>query len=145
MSGKVFSIDALRQSKIKKAPVTQPLILTNRELFENVYGEIIDAWQRAAAKNKLNEFIRNNIPPRARGADNANYVGDLNALADAELKLNMQVSILRQDEPTWLVGFTIDKEIYSAPPIMGYESYARALNILLFVEFCAQLKKLKKQ
>jgi hypothetical protein len=149
--GNVLSFDAgkrARENKSKeKSVATKPL--TTREIFENCYSDVIDDWQLAAVKNGLNDYIRQKIPSKARGADNADYVGDLNAVSAVEQKLEMLVTIFYPEVTpsnphSWLVGFHLGKEVYSAPPHMVSEAYARALNILLYIEFTAQLKKLKR-
>lgn len=148
MTGKVLSFDAAKRAKsAPKKPPAKPK--TTQEIFEDVYSDIIDEWQACAIKNGLNEYIRKKIPVHARGTADADFVGDLNVLARAELKLGMKVSVFYPDVTHsnphgWLVNFHLDKEVYSAPPLMASEAYARALNILLYVELTAQLKKLKR-
>lgn len=150
MSGKIFNFEAARRAK--NAPKTTALQInpkTDHEIFVTAYEEIIDEWRTQAAKNTLNEYIKKKIPAFTRGADDADFVNDLNVLAHVEDKLDMKVLVF---SPTtshsnpygWLVGFHYNKEVYSAPPIMVSEQYGRALNILLFVEFTSQLRKLKR-
>lgn len=133
---------------VLKFPTVKKAVVVPREIFDDVYCDIIDQWQAYAAKNKLNEFIRNKISVPARGPVGADYVGDLNVLSDVERKLGMKVAVFYPDTTTqnphgWLVGFHYDTEVYSAPPLMASEAYARALNILLYVGLEDQLKKLR--
>ena len=144
MAAKVYSFKAAkRQSPNTPAKESQ----SNAEIFEDVYADIIDDWQSHAARNALNEFVRKKIPAHARGLDTVDFVGDLNVLAVAETKLDMRVAMLNPEvnkTTGWMVSFHLGNEMFSAPPNMASETYARALNILLFVELSSRLKKLKR-
>jgi hypothetical protein len=145
MTAKVYSFNAVVRRKPSNTPVQESQ--SNLEIFEDVYTDTIDDWQSHAARNALNEFIRKKIPVHARGTDSVDFVGDLNVLAIAESKLGMRVAMLNpevNDTGGWMVSFHLGKEMFAAPPIMASETYARALNILLFVEFTLRLKKLKR-
>lgn len=143
MTGQVLSFSLAK--KKKSAPKQQPQ--TTTEIFEDVYADIIDEWQTKAIANGLNEYIRKKIPVHARGTAQADFVGDLNILALAESRLGMQVSMINPEAAGtqgWLVSFKMGDEAFSAPPQMASEAYARAFNILMFVEFNSRLKRLKR-
>lgn len=145
MTAKVYKFKAVTERKPPQTPVEESK--TNAEIFEDVYSDVIDDWQSHAARNALNEFIRKKIPVYARGHDQVDFVGDLNVLAIAEAKLEMRVAMLNPEvngTTGWMVSFHLGKEMFAAPPNMASETYARALNILLFVELTSRLKKLKR-
>ena len=134
--------------RVSKDAVTQRL-MTNTEIFDTVYEEIIYKWQDSAAKNSLNKYIRSRIPPHVRGLKHSDYVGDLNVISVIEQKLGMKVIVFYPEcTPTnshgWLVGFHRGKDVFSAPPHMATEAYARSLNIVLYLAFEAQMKKLMR-
>lgn len=144
MSAKIFNFTKTAVQKVVKA---EPL--TNKEIFESVFEDVMHDWQVHAFKNGLNAHIRSKIPTRALGAFNADYTGDLNVISSTEQKIGMRVSIICPDLSTansddWVVGFHYEGEVYLAPKFMAAESYARALNILLFVEFSTRLNRLKQ-
>lgn len=144
MTAKVYNFSAVKR-QTPKPPATTPQ--TSQEIFEDVYSDIIDNWQSHAARNALNEFIRKKIPVHARGLESSDFVGDLNVLAIAETKLGMRVAMLNPEVHStngWMVSFHLGNEMFAAPPIMASETYARALNILLYVEYTSRLKKLKR-
>lgn len=148
MTAKVFSFDAAKRLKTQpKTKTTAPKPKTTQEIFEDVYGDIIDEWQAHAVSNALNEFIRKKIPVHARGLAEADFVGDLNVIALVESKLGMRVVMASPEvEGTkgWVVSFRHEDQMFTAPPIMASETYARALSILLYVEMLSRLKKLKR-
>lgn len=145
MTAKVYSFKAAKRRSPSPTPAKESQ--TNGEIFEDVYTDIIDDWQSHAARNALNEFVRKKIPVHARGTDQVDFVGDLNVLAIAETKLGMRVAMLNPEVNNtdgWMVSFHLGNEMFAAPPIMASETYARALNIILFVELTSRLKKLKR-
>lgn len=145
MTAKVYSFKAVPRRS--PPPTAAKESQSNSEIFEDVFADVIDEWQSHAARNALNEFIRKKIPVHARGLDEVDFVGDLNVLAIAESKLGMRVAMLNPEVNStsgWMVSFHLDNEMFAAPPNMASETYARALNILLYVEFTSRLKKLKR-
>ena len=148
MTGKIIDFVQAKKNKSEpKAQVKSPP--SPEDLFLDIYEDIIGEWQKKAISNSLNEFIHSRIPSYVK-SDSANYVGDLNVLSTIEQKLKMIVSVFYPSVTPanphgWLVGFHYDNRVYSAPSIMASELYARALNILLFVSFDAQMKKMKSR
>jgi hypothetical protein len=148
MTGKIIDFAAAKKNKSQPtAPAKTPP--TPTELFLDIYEDIIGEWQAKAVMNSLNEFIHSRIPSYVR-SDSVNYVGDLNVLSSIEQKLKMTVSVFYpgvtpSNPHGWLVGFHYDNNVYSAPSVMASELYSRALNILLFVSFDAQMKKMKSR
>lgn len=145
MTAKVYSFKAVARRSPPPKPAKESQ--SNGEIFEDVYSDIIDDWQSHAARNALNEFVRKKIPAHARGLEQSDFVGDLNVLAIAETKLGMRVAMLNPEvhcTDGWMVSFHLEDQMFAAPPIMASETYARALNIILYVEFTSRLKKLKR-
>jgi hypothetical protein len=145
MSAKIYSFQAAKNQQKSTPKKERKKALTPSEIFDNVYSDIVDDWQEAARNNKLNELMYRKIPVSARAAPHADYVNDLNTISIVEQKLNLVVSI---NAPTfsgnkvgWLVVFKHEDEVYSGTSDMILESYARAFNILLYVEFISRLKK----
>jgi hypothetical protein len=133
-------------------PATVNRLRTNPEIFSDVIEDILGHWQSAAAKNKLNEYIRSKIPPMLvgdldkEGAYN-DFVNDLNVISIVEQKLGMRVAVFYpgctfNNPYGWLAAFHRGKEIYSTPPDMASEANARALNILLHLSFEYTMKSL---
>ena len=121
--------------------------LTPGEIFDTVYADIVDDWQGYAKENKLNELMLKKLPAHCVGPQNTDYVNDLNVISSIESKLNLIRSVnspeFSGNKMGWMVIFNKDGESYSGPPDMVLESYARAFNILLYVEFERRLKALK--
>jgi hypothetical protein len=145
MTAKVFSFAAAKQVTKKKPPVVAEQNRTS--IFVSVCSEMLQGWQEHASKNKLGEFVRRKIPVHARGLETADFLSDLNVIAVAESKLNIILSTLSPGNSSspacWVIGFTLDNQVYSAPAVMGSEAYARAFNLIVFAEFTSQVKKLK--
>lgn len=146
MSGKILDLESARRNKTERmarepSPPAKPTALkTSGEIFISLYYEIIYMWQDNAIKNSLNKFIRSRLPPHVRGPHETDYVNDLNAQSTIETKLNMQVGIFHPgctaaNPNSWMVGFYKNKQMFTVPAEMISESYARALNIVMFVEF----------
>lgn len=146
MTAKIYSFEAAKKTKTRtKREKVKPL--TPSELFDTVYADIVDEWQIAAKNNKLNELVAKKLPAHCVGPLNTDYVNDLNVISGIETRLNLIRSInspeFSGNKMGWMVIFNKDGESYSGPPDMVLESYARAFNVLLYVEFERRLKALK--
>lgn len=152
----VFDINAARVAKQgqstppttkKRAPVKR--IVTNQQVFQETWEDVLHDWQIHATKNHLSEFIKAKLPYFAQGPDNADYLNDLNVVVFAEQKLGMKVTmcypgVTPSNPDTWIVGFYHRNEVFTSSPEMMSEANARALNILLFLSFSYRMKKLKR-
>ena len=120
---------------------------TNAEIFQEVVEDILGDWQRHAIKNQLNEYVASKLPSHIRGPLGSDYVNDLNACAAVEQRIGMKISIfmpgcIPQNPIGWLVAFHRNNEIFSTPADMVSEANARALNILLYMNFEFHMKSL---
>jgi hypothetical protein len=123
---------------------------TNAEIFQDTVEDVMGDWQRAAIKNCLNEFIASKLPSHMRGATNADYLNDLNVISVLEQKLGLQVAIFYPGCTTnnpygWLAAFHRGPEIFSTPPDIVSEANARALNVLLNLNFEIVMKSLGRK
>lgn len=148
MTAKIYSFEAAKKKHTEKKPKREKVKpLTPSELFDMVYSDIVDDWQNAAKNNKLSELIHKKLPAHCAVSPNTDYVNDLNVIAHIERKLNLILSInspeFSGNKMGWMVVFKKDDDVYSGPPDMVLESYARAFNVLLYVEFERRLKALK--
>lgn len=153
MTAKVLDFAA---AKKKAEPVAKPdpsapavkRLLTNNDIFNDCYQDVIAAWQAAATKNQLSEFVERRLPKFARSSDEqADYVGDLNVITAVERRLGMKVAVFYPEctlsNPYgWLAVFHRGKEVFTTAPDMASEAAARALNILLYLALEDQLKRL---
>lgn len=125
-------------------------LITNQDIAQDVYERVMQQWEEAAAKNRLNDFIESKIPSYARGADKADYVGDLNVVAGVEQKLGMKITMcypaVTQSNPNgWIVGFHRENEAFSVAPDFASEASTRALAILVFLGVEFKMKKMKRK
>lgn len=148
MSGKVipFKKPAVKTSKKEKSSVLVNA-KTNFEIFQDTQEDVLGEWQHYAARNQLNDYIASKLPSMAKGPKGSNYVGDLNVLSNIEQKLDMKVAMFYpgasySNTVGWLAAFHRGKEIFSTPPDMASEGYARAMNIVLHVTFEYHMKTL---
>lgn len=119
----------------------------NQEIFQDVYEDVSGEWQRYAIKNKLNEYMASVLPNYALSNNLANYISDLNVISEVEQKLNMKVAVFypgcsNSNPYGWLAAFHYGDEIFSTPADMASEANARALNILLYLNFSFTMKSL---
>lgn len=153
MTAKVFDFSAAAKKKGEHEPKPEkgePVkrLLTTGEIFEDAYDNLLPDWQLAALKNQLSEFIERKIPKYARSSDEqADYVNDLNVISAVERRLGMKVAVFYPEctfsNPYgWLAAFHRGKEVFTTSPEMATEAAARALNILLYLAFEDQLKRL---
>jgi hypothetical protein len=92
-----------------------------------------EGWERAAHRNKLNEFVMEHASVWADPS--AAYLSDLNALASLEEKLGIS-TIVRSPYGSqfgWRGSCLIAAGTASTPD-MPYETYARAFCCLLFIK-----------
>lgn len=152
MTAKVIEFPA---GKKKEGPATKPpaaklvqRLITTSEIFDDCYENLIGDWQAAATKNQLSEFIQRKLPKHVRSSDEqADYVNDLNVISAVERRLNMKVAVFypectHSNPYGWLAVFHRGKEVFTTAPDMATEAAARALNILLYLAFEDQLKRL---
>ena len=148
MTAKVYEFKSResRKPQTKKQPPTV-FAKTNSDIYRDVMEDVLGEWQTAAGRDQLNEYIIKKIPASARAATKTDYVVDLNALSFAEQKLKMKVAIFYPgctpaNKIGWLAAFHKDKETFTTPPDMASEGYARAICIILCVEFDKHMKTL---
>lgn len=132
-----------------KVDATVTRIKTNQDIFQETWEDVWHDWQSSASKNRLNLFIESKIPSFAKGADNADYLNDLNVIAHAEQKLGMLVTVAgpkvtASNPETWIVGFHRGTELFTSSPDLPSEANSRALNVLLFLSFSFRMKKLNR-
>jgi hypothetical protein len=123
---------------------------SNQEIFADCVEEIQGLWQVYAVKNKLNNFIGTRIPSFAQGPRGCDYVNDLNVISNVEQKLGMLVSMFypataHPDQIGWMAAFHRGRELFTTPASMASEPTARALNILLYLDFNIQMKGLGRE
>lgn len=131
-----------------ESPPRVAKLKTNNDIFLEVYEDVIGQWQSAAQRNRLNEFFASKLPGKAQLAQGANYINDLNSLSYVEQKLDMRVAVFYpgctlNNQYGWMAAFhRREREVYSTPADMASEANARALNILLFLNFEFTLRSL---
>lgn len=147
MTAKIYSFEAAKSKQKPKAKREKKKPLTPSEIFDTVYADIVDNWQEAARNNKLNELIHKKLPAFCAVFETTDYVNDLNVISNIERKLGLVLSInspeFSGNKLGWMVIFKKGDEVYSGPPDMVLESYARAFNVLLYVEFIRRVAALK--
>ena len=138
-------VETKPSKKGKSSPVTA--LKTNFDIFQEVQEDVLGDWQRFAAKNQLSKYIESKLSSTVRAAKGSDYVNDLNIIAGVEQKLEMKVAVFCpgcsfSNPIGWLAAFHRGKEIFSTPPDMASEGYARAMNIVLCVTFEYHMKTL---
>jgi|SRR5579859_30394 len=149
MTAKIFQFKSkeARKPQTKKQPPTV-FKKTNSEIYGDVMEDVLGEWQAAAGRDQLNGYLTKKIPASARhGWPEPDFVSDLNLLSTIEKKLKMKVAIFypgctSTNKIGWLAAFHIDKEIFTTPPDMASEGYARAICVVLFLEFNRLMKTL---
>jgi|SRR5271157_14967 len=148
MTAKVYQFRSKedRKPKTKKQPPTV-FEKSNMDIFRDVMDDVLGEWQAAAGRDQLNEYIIKKIPAVVRSSPRTDYVKDITELSCVEQRLQMKIAIFYPGCTTgnkigWLAAFHINKEIFATPPDMASEGYARAICIVLFVEFSRHMKSL---
>ncbi len=148
MTAKVYQFRSRedRKPKTKKQPPTV-FAKSNTDIYKDVMDDVLGEWQAAAGRDQLNEYIIKKIPAAARSIPGTEYVKNLNELSDVEQRLKMRVAVFypgctSTNKIGWLAAFHTDKDIFATPPDMASEGYARAICIVLFVEFNRHMKSL---
>jgi hypothetical protein len=134
----------------KKTPMEQQQKLveqkSNEDIYLDVVEDVIGEWQVAASKNRLNDYIKKQLPDFALGKRNASYLNSLDDIAGVEEKLNLSIAIVSPGvDPSisgWAASFYIGKQAFSIPGIMANECGARAFNVLVYIKFILTLKSL---
>jgi len=130
----------------KKPPVKSEKTLA-LGTFSDCFDDVTSSWQKAVLHNNLNQYFLNSLPkqkiPDPIGTKD--YVNDLNFLSALERHLGMTVVIFypaaSNNNPVgWIAGFQHTTQAFSTPE-MASESYARAFNILLFLQFKEEIQK----
>jgi len=126
---------AAARSKNQKVKPSTP-----NEIFTEVYEKVVGRWEEYAIKNRLSEYVEARLPKFARAIAPSDYINDLNTISNVEQRLGMKVVVFSPGTATfnshgWLAGFHRGTDIFSTPPGMVSEANARALNILLWLEF----------
>lgn len=125
-------------SKHRKPPIEHPTI---EQLAALASEEIAGNWERFARNNRLNDYFASSTPTWSN--PHTNYLGDLNAVAIIESKINIAVAVSAPghagvSQLGWVASFKING-ITIATPFMVCEAYARCFNILLFLKLGREL------
>ncbi len=133
-----------------KIPPKDPVVeKSNREIYADVFEDVLGEWQRSALRDQLNEYIASKLPPKFRKGTVPNYVNDLDRLSKLEQKLGISVTVFGPGGTTsnpigFMAAFQRGDELYATSPDMASESSARAMNIVLCLSFDKTLKSLNR-
>lgn len=129
-----------------KDPVAEKSI---RDIYADVFEDVLGEWQRAAQYDQLNEYIASKLPTKLRKGTVPNYIDDLNRLSKVEQKLGISATVFgpggTSSNPIgWMAAFQRGDELYATSPDMASEAGARAMNIVLCLSFEKTLKTLNR-
>lgn len=121
--GKVVEINSFRRKRLRSFA----------EVVTECTDELLTDWGRHAKNNRLNDFFTSSVVYAEEGI---NYLQDLNAVADIENKLGIEISITspnsgKHSHMGWRVTSRIGSNTLICPD-MPFETYARCFNILLY-------------
>lgn len=124
----IVDLQAYRQAKQKPAEVSTLTI------FKDALYDVLYDWQTAVETDQLCKLMNSLLP---RSVPKFRLVHNLNAIAKVEQALDMSVVIyyptISDLNPTgWIAGFKHGGKLWYTPE-MATETYARLLNILLFL------------
>lgn len=119
--------------------------VTSADIFHEVTDAILEDWYYYESTHALNQFIKTCLPERVR-LEGADYRNDLNIISRVEEELGMTVSVFhpgasRLNPDGWIVNFHEGVEIFTTYVLENFEeekaseSYARSLNLVLYVAF----------
>jgi hypothetical protein len=134
-----FKAKKTRVKKKNLAPTTTSK--SNVEIFRDVLDDVLGKWQEKATKNELESYLASVIQSKKK----IKSIHDLNALSKIERDLEIKVAIFypgctSSTQLGWMAAFHVGKETYCTPSDMASESYARTINIILYVTFEKTLK-----
>lgn len=135
MSAEIININDRKKKQEPPAPD-----ISVRDLAHYCSDCIEEDWERAAKKNRLQEFFVQSTQPHS--SPSCSYLADLNAISAVEAAFNMRVFVRSPDdeEPIgWVAGFKIGDDMFSTIE-MFTEPYARCFNILLFLKLKREMK-----
>jgi len=143
--GDVLSFSLAQSKRSNGTTVFAPK--TDAEIFTDCFEDVTGEWQRAATKNRLNEFFLSKLPSFMHGQKGTDYMSDITALSVIEQRLEIKVALFwpgctSANPIGWIAGFHANGGIFTTPPDMASEAAARAMNILLYLSFEYNLKSL---
>jgi hypothetical protein len=123
----------------RKSKPVKPTVL---ELATFVCDDILDHWNKASSKNKLNEYFMVCTPPYSHAG--INYLEDLTAIAEMERRIGLWVQIISPNFgepgiPGWVAAFRVGSTTV-ATPFLTSETFVRCFNILLYLRLQRDLK-----
>lgn len=106
------------------------------ELMDQISENLLDDWERMIRVGKINDYVRAALPLSA-AADSVNYLGDLNALSNIEIKLGVSPMIFfpgtaYPEQLGWIIQLNLGKHLLRTPELAS-EASARAFGILLYL------------
>lgn len=121
------------------------LEITTEDIFREVTEGILEDWYYSESHNNLNEYVKQFLPHNVK-IEGADYTNDLNVISLVEHTLGMTVSVFhpgasKLNPNGWLVNFHEGTEIFTTYVMENNdsehatESYARCLNLVLYLAF----------
>jgi hypothetical protein len=146
MTAQIYTFSKDRKKSGK--PTTLVRVKTEAEIFQDTFEDVLTDWQRAAVRNKLNNYIDSKLPIFLKCPTGTDYTSDLNALSVIERKMDLKIALFwpgctSANPIGWIAGFHRGATIYTTPSDMVSEAAARAINIVLYLTFEYHLKSLK--
>lgn len=105
------------------------------KVAERAREEVMGQWEKFVGKNRLNEYFVSCTTAYCR--EGVNYLEDLNALSAVEARIGLEPQVCAPgfgvDQTGWLAAFRMNGVVICTT-YMPFETYARALNILLYLK-----------
>jgi hypothetical protein len=117
------------------------------DLFVDVSSEVVADWGEQTALT-VNEWINSKLPKNLQKPRQKPYIHDLLHCSRVEQALGIKVIIhapgtLETADEGWVAGFKLDESLYATGVGMVSESFARWLNIMVWLAFTAELELMK--